>query len=68
MRSFFTIALFFASLISLSQVTIPSYYRQSKSFDAQLKAIVQEVGLDLEPVVRVALRGAGRREALDDRV
>lgn len=33
-------------LVCASQTTIPSYYRQSKKLDEQLKSIVHEVGLD----------------------
>jgi len=46
MKYFFAIPALFACLCVAAQVNIPSYYKQSKSFNAQLKAIVHEVGLD----------------------
>jgi beta-lactamase class A len=46
MKSLSTILILMACLSSFAQAKLPSYYKQSKSFDAQLKAIVQEVGLD----------------------
>jgi beta-lactamase class A len=38
-------AIFFFTAAT-AQVAIPSYYKQSKAFNEQLKAIVQQVGLD----------------------
>lgn len=46
MRYFLFILFLIAYLISSSQTTIPFYYKQSKKFNEQLKAVVHEVGLD----------------------
>src|SRR4051812_4923285 len=46
MKNSFTIPTLLTCLFSLAQAPIPSYYKQSKTFTAQLKAIVHEVGLD----------------------
>jgi len=46
MRFCFTITFINLCLMLSAQVTIPSYYKQSKKFDEQLQKIVQEVGLD----------------------
>src|SRR5438132_3528642 len=46
MKYSFTILTLLTCLLGLAQVTVPSYYKQSKTFAAQLKAIVHEVGLD----------------------
>jgi beta-lactamase class A len=46
MRLCFTIVFAMVCLIVSAQVTIPSYYLQSKKFNEQLKQIIQQVGLD----------------------
>ena len=46
MRLCLTIVFAIVRLIVSAQVTIPSYYQQSKKFNEQLKQIVQQVGLD----------------------
>lgn len=46
MKIAFTILAFLSGCFCFAQVKIPSYYKQSKKFDEQLKAIVHEVGLD----------------------
>jgi beta-lactamase class A len=46
MRCYFAILFVIAYSISNAQIKIPSYYKQSKKFNAQLKSIVHEVGLD----------------------
>ena len=46
MKFLLTILTLFVFLPSFSQVKVPSYYKQSKSFNAKLKTIVQEVRLD----------------------
>ena len=46
MRFHLTIALISFCLMVSAQTKIPSYYKQSKKFDEQLKQIVHEVGLD----------------------
>jgi beta-lactamase class A len=46
MRYCFAILLAIAYSSSSAQIKIPSYYKQSKKFNEQLKAIVHEVGLD----------------------
>jgi len=46
MRYCFSILFLIAYSISNAQTKIPSYYRQSKKFNEQLKTIVHEVGLD----------------------
>lgn len=46
MKLFLIILLLVAHTACLSQTKVPSYYKQSKKFDAQLKNIVHEVGLD----------------------
>lgn len=38
--------LIFLCFTASAQITIPSYYKQSKKFNEQLKTIVREVGLD----------------------
>lgn len=46
MRFIFTILTLAVSFNGVTQSKIPSYYKQSKKFDEQLKAIVHEVELD----------------------
>lgn len=46
MKKMVLLILLFASIFSSAQSPIPSYYRQSKKFNAALKAIVHDVGLD----------------------
>lgn len=46
MRFYFMILAFIVQASCIAQVKIPSYYKQSKKFNAQLEAIVHEVGLD----------------------
>jgi beta-lactamase class A len=46
MKHFFTILGFVSCLGACAQITVPSYYRQSKTFTASLQKIVHEVGLD----------------------
>jgi beta-lactamase class A len=46
MKCSLVILLLILRLVATSQVTIPSYYKQSKTFSDQLKNIVHEVGLD----------------------
>ena len=46
MKLFFTILTFAVNTISIAQIKAPSYYKQSKKFNEQLKAIVRDVGLD----------------------
>ncbi|MBO9681103.1 MAG: serine hydrolase [Flavisolibacter sp.] len=46
MKRIFIILTLFATYTCFAQTSFPSYYKQSKKFDAQLKAIVNEVGLD----------------------
>jgi beta-lactamase class A len=46
MKRVFIILMLFATYTCFAQTSFPSYYKQSKKFDAQLKAIVREVGLD----------------------
>lgn len=46
MKYFLCILILAFQLSCIAQVTIPSYYKQSKKFNEQLKTIVHEVGLD----------------------
>jgi len=46
MKCSLVILLLILHLVATSQVTIPSYYKQSKTLSDQLKNIVHEVGLD----------------------
>lgn len=46
MKYGFAILFVIAYSISNAQIKFPSYYKQSKKFNGQLKAIVHEVGLD----------------------
>jgi beta-lactamase class A len=46
MKHFFVFLWIFLGLNACAQVKIPSYYKQSKKLNEQLKAIVHEVGLD----------------------
>jgi len=46
MRIYLIITSFLVHLVCASQTKIPSYYKQSKKFNEQLKTIVHEVGLD----------------------
>jgi beta-lactamase class A len=46
MKRVFIILTLFAAYTCFAQTSFPSYYKQSKKFDEQLKAVVREVGLD----------------------
>lgn len=46
LRPFLLIALVLSYAVCTAQVKIPAYYKQSEKFNAQLKNIVHEVGLD----------------------
>jgi len=46
MKHVFTILILFTTCTCFGQKSFPSYYKQSKKFDEQLKAIVHQVGLD----------------------
>lgn len=46
MKFCFSIAFWVTYLVSSSQTTIPSYYKQSRKFSEQLRTIVHEAGLD----------------------
>jgi beta-lactamase class A len=46
MKRVFIILTLFAAYTCFAQTSFSSYYKQSKKFDEQLKAVVREVGLD----------------------